>query len=181
MNRAEKQQEIEFLTGSLKKAQLALCVDYRGLTVAQITTLRKSLRQSGATSRVVKNKLAKISAKKVLDGGDSGSIEKFVALFREPSFVVFAENDPVAPTKALTEFAKTTDKLKVKGAWLDGEYLDVAGVTNLAKLPGRTELLGKLLALINAPATQLVGLLQAPGGQVVRLLEAQRKNIEAKA
>lgn len=178
MERAQKHQEVDNLAARLAKSQLALCADYRGLTVGQITTLRKNLREAGATARVVKNKLAKIAAKREAGMGES---DKFLELFHGPSFVVFAENDPVAPTKVLAEFVKTNKALQIKGAWVDGQFVDVAGVEALAKMPGKQELLSQLLSLFNAPATRLVGLLAAPASQLVRVLEGHRKNLEEKS
>jgi large subunit ribosomal protein L10 len=180
MNKDEKQAEISGLQESFSKAQIALLADYRGLTVAEITELRKALKGAGSVGRVVKNTLAKISAKQALkDSGDS-EIEKFLALLNGPNMVVFSEGDPVASAKVLTQFAKEHEKLSLTGAWFEGECIDVKGVEALSSLPSREELLGKLLALINAPATQLVRLLQAPSTQVVRVLDAYRAKLEGK-
>lgn len=178
MDRAQKHQEVDTLQASFAKAELVLCADYRGLTVEQVTNLRKSLRTAGASARVVKNKLAKIAVKR--EDAFKTEAERFLQVFHGPTMVVFSDVDPIAPTKALTEFAKKNAKLEIKGAWVDGRFVDPAGVEALSKMPGKQELLGQLLSLFNAPATRLVGLLQAPAAQVVRLLEAQRKNLEEK-
>lgn len=181
MERAEKQSELEFLTSSLTGAQVALCADYRGLTVGEITQLRRDLRQSGAYGRVVKNTLARISANKVFSSSKSDQLEKFVGIFKGPTLLVVSDKDPVAPAKVLTKFIKDKKKLTIKGGWIEGSFLNEAGVTTLSEMPGREETLAKLLSLLMAPATQFVRLLQAPGSQVVRLLEAHRKNLEQKA
>lgn len=178
MDRAQKQTEIENLSQRISKAQLALCADYRGLTVGQITTLRRNLKGAGASAQVVKNKLARRSVDKALTGSEK---ELFLNVFKGPSFVVFADSDPVAPTKVLADFAKQNEKFEIKGAWVDGKLLDLEKVQMLSKMPGKQELLAQLLSLINTPATRLVGLLQAPGSQMVRLLEAQRKKLEGSA
>lgn len=175
MDRAQKQTEIQGLVKHFTKAQIALCADYRGLTVGQVTTLRRNLRNVGAVSRVVKNKLAKRSVDESITGADK---EAFSKVFKGPSFVVFSDVDPIAPAKVIADFIKTTDKFSIKGAWVDGKFLDAANVEALSKMPGKQELLGQLLSLINAPATRLVGLLAAPAGQVVRVLDAQRQKIE---
>lgn len=176
MNKAEKNEEVKFLTDRFKTAQLALCADYRGLTVSKVTTLRKNLRGVGASARVVKNKLAKLAVSN--DFGAGSETDKFLGLFKGPSFVVFSDVDPVAPAKVLADFVKGNNQLQIKGAWVDGRCLDLAGVEALAKMPGKKELLAQLLSLINAPATQLVGLLAAPASQVVRVIDAQRKKLE---
>jgi large subunit ribosomal protein L10 len=178
MDRAQKQVEIDNLSQRFAKAQLALCADYRGITVGEVTVLRRNLRKAGATARVVKNKLAKRSVDATLSGSDKST---FLDVFKGPTFVVISDSDPVGPAKVIAEFAKQNSKFTIKGAWVDGGFLDAARVEALSKMPGKQELLAQLLSLINTPATRLVGLLQAPGAQVVRLLEAQRKKIEGVA
>lgn len=181
MERAEKQQEIEQLNDYFTKSQIAICADYRGLTVAQVTDLRKNLRKNDCVGKVVKNTLARISLERTFKDADGGELEKFMGLLEGPSLMVFSFKDPVAPSKILSEFAKGNEKLTIKGGWLEGNFVDAGGVDTLAKLPSKEETLAKLLALINAPATQLVRLLQAPSSQVVRVIEAHRENLEKQA
>lgn len=178
MNRAEKDAEINFIGDALSKAQIALCADYRGLTVSQVTQLRRELRKAGSNARVVKNTLASISAKKFVNGVDEGQFESFLKVFNGPSVVIWSANDPVAPAKVVADFVKNNEKLQVKGAWIDGAFIDAAGVQALSKMPGKQEILAKLLNLIMAPATQLVRLIGTPGTQVVRVIEAQRSKLE---
>lgn len=178
MNKQEKQQEIAGLHEQFAKAQIAMLADYRGLTVKQITELRKALHGVGSVSTVVKNTLAKISATQALGDSDSQEREKFLSLLAGPNMVVFAENDPVTSAKILTKFAKEHEKLSLKGAWFEGECIDAKGLEALSNMPSREELLGQLLGLLSAPATQLVRLLQAPATQVVRVLDAQRAKLE---
>jgi large subunit ribosomal protein L10 len=178
MERAEKEEIISELNQSMSRAQVTVCADARGLTVAQVTQLRKQLRASGAVAQVVKNTLGALAAKKACADAPASDVEKMVALFTGPSFVVFSDKDPVAPVKVLVEYAKKNDKLKLKGAWLDGACLGPAEVDALSKLPGKNETIAKLLALLNTPATQLLRVLQAPSEQMVRLIEARRKQLE---
>jgi large subunit ribosomal protein L10 len=182
MDKAEKQAELEFLNGHFTKAQIAFCSDYRGLTVAQVTKLRKELRKAGAEACVVKNTLGRLSATKTLtpNAKSAAELEKFTKVLKGPSMVVFSNSDPVAPAKVLTDFAKGHDKLKIKGAYFEGAFMDTAGVQALSKMPGRTELLSMLLRVISAPATQIVRLLNAPGTQVTRVIDAHRQNLEKK-
>jgi large subunit ribosomal protein L10 len=180
MDRAEKKAEIESLNDHMSRSQIAICADARGLTVAEVTELRKNLRKAGSFAKVVKNTLARLAVDKAYASAEAAELEKFKKLLEGPSMMVFSYKDPVAPSKALTDFAKTHDKLKVKGGFIDGECVDESGVKTLSNMPGKEELLGKLLALINAPATQLVRLMQAPGTQMVRVLDAQREKIEKK-
>jgi len=181
MERAEKEAEVDFLKDRFSKAQVALCANYRGLTVSKITELRKALWGQGATGRVVKNTLAKISLEQALVDADAAEKEKMMATFAGPTFLVFSEKDPVSPAKVLSDFMKENKAFVVKGAWLDGVFVDDKGIGELAKMPGKEELLGKLLNLIMAPATQLVRTIQAPGSQTVQVLEAQRKKLEEAA
>jgi large subunit ribosomal protein L10 len=180
MDRQEKRQEVEFLNDCFTKAQIALCADYRGLTVAQVTKLRRELTKVGARARVVKNTLARIAVQDVFKSAEQAELERFTKIFDGPSFVVFSEKDPVAPSKVLATFAKDNEKFSIKGAWFEGAFVDKSGVGQLATMPGKEELLGKLLNLLLAPATQLVRLMQAPGTQLVRVLDAQRAKLETK-
>ena len=181
MDRAERQAEVEYLAGCFTKSQIVLCADYRGLTVGQVTGLRKELKKSGATAQVVKNKLGHLSLKKAKAGNTKDAeIEKFRSVLKGPSLVIFAD-DPVGPAKALAQFKKANEIFTIKGALFEGAFIDPAGVDVLSKMPGRAETLAGLLRLINGPATQLARLLSAPSGQVVRVLEAQRQNLEKKA
>ena len=180
MERAEKQAEIEYLTECLSKTQATLCADTRGLTVAEITELRRELHKTGCAGRVVKNTLARITARKVFDTANQDELKKFLALLEGPSFVVTNASDPVAPAKVITKFAKDKNKMTIKGGWLDGAFLDSKGVESLSQMPGKEQILGKLLGLLAAPATQLVRLLQAPASQLARVIEAHRANLEKK-
>jgi large subunit ribosomal protein L10 len=88
---------------------------------------------------------------------------------------VFAYQDPVVLSKALCKFADDNEKLKIKGGVFEGQFMDPASVKVLSQMPSKPELQSKLLAMINAPATQLVRLIQEPGARVVRLMESLRK------
>ncbi len=183
MERAEKHAEVEFLTECCTKAQIAFCCDPRGLTVGQVTKLRKDLRKAGAKAKVVKNTLGRLAIKKAYAAGKEAELTKFLGVMKGPSLLVFSDEDPVGPAKAISAFAGTKghEKFSVKGAWFEGSFVDAAGVEALSKMPGRAETLAMLLRVINAPATQMVRLIQEPGAQLVRLIEAHRQNLEKKA
>lgn len=179
MNRAEKDLEIERLRESFAKSQIALCADYRGLSVMQMTELRSSLKGVGSYGKVVKNTLTKIAVEKVYrEEAESDEVDRFLGVLDGPNLVVFSDDDPVSPAKVITDFAKKNQALEIKGGWLDGAFVDVEGVKALSSMPSREELLAKLLNLMNAPATQLLRLMNAPAGQVVQVLEAHRSNLE---
>jgi len=181
MNRAEKQEVVGELVNSFGNAQVALCADARGLTVAQITELRKELMKVGARGKVVRNTLVRLSIKEGLASEKQPEVERFVNIMKGPSFVIFGNEDPVAPAKVLSDFLKKGAgklSLTVKGAWLDGVFLDEKGVETLSKLPGKTETIAKLLALLNAPATQLLRLVKEPAAQTVRVIGAQMDKLK---
>ncbi len=180
MDRAKKESELAGLVDSFTKAQVAVCVDYRGLTVAKMTKLRSELRQSGAFGRVVRNTLARIAVDRVegLDPTKRSELDKFLGIMDGPTLVVFSDADPIAPTKVLAKFAKeNVDKFRVKGCWLDGAFVDPAGVVALSTMPGREETFAMLLRLMSEPATRLVRVLSEPSAQVVRSIEAYRKKL----
>ncbi|MBP9838421.1 MAG: 50S ribosomal protein L10 [Proteobacteria bacterium] len=170
-------QQKEVMTGELvekfKNSQLAVLVGYQGITCAEIVSLRKKLKPSGAKFAVVKNTLARRAVKDT-------AADKLGDFFVGPTAVIWSDKDPVSPAKVIKEFAKENDKFQVKAGVLDDTILDAKGVDSLASLPSREELLGKLLGLLNAPATKLLQTLNAPASQVVRLLAAWRDEVEKK-
>jgi large subunit ribosomal protein L10 len=177
MDRAERKAEIEFLTDCLKKTNVAVCADYRGLTVAQVTVLRKELRAAGAGARVVKNTLAKRSIAQAFGADSAEEAQKFQNIFKGPIFLMYSFKDPVGPTKVLVKHAKNIECLSVKGAFFEGKFLDEKRVLELSNMPGKEEVLSMLLRLISTPATNLVRILQAPGEQFVRVLGAQSRKL----
>jgi len=165
MDRAQKQESIESLKSVFNDAGAVVVTHYMGLTVAEMTDLRLRLRKEGAAIKVVKNTLAL----KALDGklGDKG--EK---LFTGPVAIAYGP-DAVSAAKIAVQFAKENDKLKLVGGVLDQtNVLDENGVRALATLPSLDELRGKLIGLIQAPATKIAGVLQAPAGQLARVFNA---------
>jgi large subunit ribosomal protein L10 len=164
MDRAEKQDAIEALKGVFAGSGAVVVTHYSGLTVAEMTDLRGRLRQEGAKLQVVKNTLAK----KALNGsvGEAGD-----ALFAGPVAIAFAP-DPVSAAKVATQYAKDNDKFSVIGGLMGEQVLDKGGVTSLASLPSLDQLRGKIIGLIQAPATKIAGVLQAPAGQLARVIGA---------
>jgi len=152
----------------LRAAKMAIVTEYRGLTVAQMTRLRREVRQASGEYQVIKNTLVR----RALKDTPYGDLER---LLQGPNGWIFAYDDPVMLTKALVKFANDNDKLAIKGGVFEGQFMDSAKVKILAQMPSKPELQAKLLAMINAPATQLVRLIQEPGARVVRLLETLRK------
>jgi large subunit ribosomal protein L10 len=166
-NRTQKQEWIETTQGAMKSAEILLIAHYKGLTVAEMTDLRNSIRKAGAKFKVSKNLLAK----RALVGTN---YEKISHLFKGPTAMAYA-NEPVSAAKALSEFAKKNEKLVLVGGAFGETLLDKAAIQQLASLPSLDELRAKILALLNTPATRIAGVLQAPAGQLARVFGAYAK------
>jgi large subunit ribosomal protein L10 len=165
----EKAETVAAVHHLLKSAKMAIVTEYRGLTVAQMTNLRREIRGASGEYQVIKNTLVR----RALKDTPFGDLEK---LLQGPNGWVFAYEDPVMLSKALIKFADGNDKLAIKGGVFEGRFMDTAGVKALSQMPSKPELQAKLLAMINAPATQLLRTIQEPGARVVRLLESLRKS-----
>jgi len=164
MDRAQKQEAIETLKGVFSDSGAVVVTHYMGLTVAEMTDLRGRLRKEGASLQVVKNTLAI----KALDGsvGDEGD-----TLFKGPVAIAFGK-DPVSAAKVATQYAKDNEKFTVIGGLMGEVVMDQKAVSALATLPSLDQLRGKIIGLLQAPATKIAGILQAPGGQLARVIGA---------
>ncbi len=171
---AEKAATVAEVHEKLKAAKVAIVTEYRGLTVAQMTRLRQQMRQAAGEYSVIKNTLVR----RALKDTAYGDLDR---LLDGPNGWVFGYEDPVAISKTLIKFIEENEKLRIKGALLEGEFMDQAKVKVLAQMPSKPELQAKLLALMQAPATQLVRLMQEPASMMVRLLESFRKQKESES
>ena len=165
MNRAQKQASIESVNATLKAANIALVVHNNGLTVAQMSELRRKMRDVGAEFKVSKNRLAKLAAKDTQYEGISD-------LLKGPSAIATSA-DPVSIAKGLVDFAKTNDKLVIIGGAYGSQKLDLKAVESLAKLPSLNELRAKIVGMLQTPATRIATVLQAPGSQIARVISAK--------
>lgn len=164
MDRTQKQQVVTTLQQDLTGSVCIVVTHQTGLSVAEATELRRQMRTAGASYRVTKNRLVK----RALEGTEFAAL---APLFTGPTAVAYSR-DPVAAAKAAVAFANRNDKLTIVGGGLNGEPLDAAAVRALATLPSLDELRGKIVGLLQAPATKLAGLLQAPAGQLARVVAA---------
>ncbi|MBU5556719.1 50S ribosomal protein L10 [Enterococcus sp. S157_ASV_20] len=141
---AKKETLVQAAAEKFESAASVVIVDYRGLTVEEVTNLRKQLRDAGVEMKVIKNSILSRAAKKVgLDGLDE--------VFTAPTAVAFSNDDVVAPAKIIDEFAKDAKALEIKGGVIEGKVSSVEQITALAKLPNREGLLSMLLSVLQAP------------------------------
>ena len=171
MDRSEKAAFVQALQAVFAETSFVLVTQNKGLTVADVTKLRRQMRAAGATYKVAKNRLATLA----LDGTRFDGIRP---LLKGPTALAWA-HDPVAVAKVAVEFAKTNDKFVVLGGALGTQMLDASGVKALSELPSLDALRSSILGLLNAPATKIAAVLQAPGGQVARVLAAYATKDEA--
>ena len=164
MERAEKKELVATLNQVFSTTGVIVVAHNKGLTVNQVNDLRARMAQAGATVKVAKNRLAKLA----LDGTDAAGIKD---LFQGPTMVAYAA-DPVAAPKVASEFAKSNEKFVVLGGALGKTVMDAKAVKALAELPSLDQLRGKLIGLLQAPATKIAGVLQAPAGQLARVVNA---------
>jgi large subunit ribosomal protein L10 len=165
----EKAETVAAVHQLLKAAKMAIVTEYRGLTVGQMTYLRREIRGASGEYQVIKNTLVR----RALKDTPFGDLEK---LLEGPNGWVFAYDDPVVLSKALIKFADTNEKLAIKGGVFEGRFMNPVEVKLLSQMPSKPELQAKLLAMINALATQLLRTIQEPGARMVRLLESLRKS-----
>lgn len=170
MNQTEKKQVVEEVRQELERASVAIVTRYRGLSVSDMTQLRREVRTSGSQYRVVKNTLARRASQ----GTDFEGLGEFLT---GPTGITTSV-DPVAPAKALVEFSKKNPMLEVVGGVLNGAVLSADAINELAKLPSREVLAAKLLGTMMAPLQNFVGVLAAIPTSLVRVLDRVRESKE---
>ena len=159
-----KRDAVASLRDSFRQAPGLIFTDYRGLTVAQITDLRRSLRKQSAEFKVVKNNYAKIAMNELGLPFEEGFLT-------DPTAIALARTDIGPVAKTLFDFARESP-LKVKGGMVDGQALLVAAVEAISRLPGRLELLAMLLGTMNAPLRALLFAMKGVSSKLVRTLQA---------
>jgi large subunit ribosomal protein L10 len=154
---AEKQQLVSEVTDKLRQSACTIVADYRGLTVAQVTELRKQLREAGVEFQVIKNSLTRRATA-------NANLTELDEHLTGPSAIAFSA-DPVAPAKIISGFAKKNDKLKVKAGVVEGRVVDATQIKALADLPSREGLLSMLLSVLQAPMRNFALAVKAVGEQ----------------
>ena len=139
-----KQPIVQEISEQIKDAQSVVVVDYRGLTVAEDTQLRKQLREAGVAYKVYKNTLVNFAIK-------GTEFEPLSQHLEGPSAIAISKTDATAPARIVANFAKKAEKLEIKAGVVEGNYYDAKGMTAIANVPSREVLLGKLLGSIQSP------------------------------
>jgi large subunit ribosomal protein L10 len=171
LDRQEKREFIAHLASVFADTSFVLVAQNKGLTVADVSDLRRRMRGAGATYKVAKNRLATLA----LDGT---RFQGIAPLLKGPTALAWSK-DPVAVAKTAVEFAKGNDKFVILGGALGPQTLNLEGVKALSELPSLDALRAQLLGLLQTPATRIAGVLQAPGGQLARVFAAYAKRDEA--
>lgn len=167
MDRTQKAEAVEELKSIFVESGSLVVAHYAGLTVSDLMKLRARMRAEGTSFKVAKNRLAA----RALQGT---AVEGITPLLKGPTGIAYSK-DPVAAAKVMVEFAKDNKKLVVLGGSVGTTVLDAEGVNALATLPSLDQLRGKIVGLIQAPATKIAGVLAAPGGQIARVIGAYSK------
>jgi large subunit ribosomal protein L10 len=171
VDRAEKRELVSSLHEAFQSVNLIVVTRQKGLTVAEVSDLRRQMREAGASYKVAKNRLARLA----LEGTQ---FEGLKDLLEGPTALSWSE-DPVAAAKVVTEYAKKNDKIEIIGGSLQGKIFDAAGVDSVAQMPSLEESRAKLVGLIQTPAQRLVTLTQEPGSQLARVLNAYAEKDQA--
>jgi large subunit ribosomal protein L10 len=164
MDRSQKAESVAQLNAAFNEVGVVVVTRNLGLSVAQSTDLRAKMRDAGATYKVAKNRLAKLAIKDT----DYSGIGEYLS---GPTALAWSE-DPVAAAKAAVEFAKANEKLEIVGGSMGTQVLDEAGIRALASMPSLDELRGKIVGLINAPATKVAQVVNAPAAKLARVFGA---------
>jgi large subunit ribosomal protein L10 len=162
--RSEKPVAVEDIVNIYKESPSVIITHYHGLTVSQVSSLRELLKSKEAGFKVVKNTLAKIAANQT-------GLDNIANLFAGPTAIAYSK-EPVVMAKLVVNFAKANDNLKIIGGIVDNHVLDEHSIKELSKLPSLNELRGKIVGLLQAPATKVVGVLQAPSSSMARVIQA---------
>ncbi len=147
-----KQPVVQAIAEDVKDAQAVVLVDYRGLTVAEDTAMRKELREAGVIYKVCKNTMMR----RAFEGTEFAGLDEYL---EGPSAIAISKDDATAPARIICKFAKDAKALEVKAGVVEGTVYDANGIVELSKVPSREELLSKLLGSLQSPITNLARVL----------------------
>jgi large subunit ribosomal protein L10 len=171
VDRTEQREFVASLATVFAETSMVVVTRNDGLTVAEVTDLRRKMRAEGVTFKVAKNRLANLA----LDGTRFDGIKP---MLKGPTALAWSK-DPVAAAKVAVEFAKTNEKFVVIGGALGTQALDASGIKALAELPSLETLRARLVGMIQTPATRIAGVIQAPAGNLARVFGAYARKDEA--
>lgn len=178
MNRREKERVVSELHERLQDFRAVILTDYRGLSVEEMTRLRRQLREANVEYRVVKNTLMRLASKET-------GLEAISDLFVGPTAMAVSDDDPLAPARVISGFSKEIPLLEIRGGLVEGRVVGPHEIEGMAKLPGREVLLGNLLCLLRGGQFHLVNVLSAQVRRLFQVLEgiriARQGEEEAKA
>jgi large subunit ribosomal protein L10 len=169
LSRAQKEEQVAELHEKFGRATCVYLADYRGVDVESVNELRARIHREGEGGyeyRVAKNAVLRRAA------AETG-VEVLTENFTGPSAIAISYTDPVGLAKILTDFAKEHEVFELRAGMLDGRAIEPAEIGTLATLPSLDELRGKLVGLLQAPATKIARLVSEPGGQIARVLAAR--------
>jgi len=172
LNISQKKEQVKRLAKEFLESEISILVDYKGLDVLKMTDLRAQLRNEGIQMEVVKNTLLERAS----EGTDAALMKDF---YKGPNAIIISKDDPVAPARILSKFAKDNDKLEIKAGALSGKLLTIEEINQLAKMPSRDELLGQLVRTLNAVPTSLVTVLSGVPRAFVNVLNAVKDQKDA--
>lgn len=172
MDRAQKRELVTTLNEKWKGSGVIVVAHYKGMTVAQMTDFRKRMKEAGGAVKVAKNKLAKLALKDT-------EVETISDLLKGQTCVAYSE-DPISAARVSVKYARENEKLVILGGAMGKTRLDSTGVKALADLPSLDELRGKLVGLLQAPASKIARIVKEPGGMLARVLAA-KGSAEAKS
>lgn len=164
MNKTQKKEVVSEFNKELQESTSIIVLQYKGLTVSDITELRKRARNENIKFKVVKNRLASLSF-------ENTDFSELKSELKGQNAFAYA-SDPVSVAKLVSDFSKENEKLVIVGGALGSDILDKNQILELSKMPSLDELRAKLLSIINTPATRLATLLKEPAGQLARVLNA---------
>ena len=166
MKRLEKESFVSRVKADLSSASVVIALDRSfGITVEEITQLRKNMNDVDSNLKVLKNTLAKIAMR-------DSSLEQLSDSLKGPTALAYS-NNPVGMSKALSNFVKKNDKMKILGGVMDGKYISAAVVVELASLPSVDELRAKIIGLLTASATKIVRTIKEPAAMIARVVSAK--------
>jgi large subunit ribosomal protein L10 len=170
VDRANKEKIVSSLSKAFDESNFLIVTQNEGLTVQEMSSLRRNLRESNTSFRVAKNSLAKIAA----NDTDAALLEE---LFKGPTAIAFSDELTSSP-KIIVDFAKEHEKLAIVGGLMDGKLIASEVIKQLAALPSMDELRSKIISVLNAPGTKIAGILNRPGGQLAQVLSAKAQQEE---